>query len=284
MSENAHQYLIPVMTCTDFSKNYTPTCLSNGLVGISPGPNPLKQAKTLVSGYVFSHPMFKFENAALAPYPLATAINASGASTKYTPKSLTVKSQTLNMENGELVTKMVLTPPDNSKLEIEVLQFASRSVPALLCQQINLTASKYMQIQIIMRIDSTDLPGSAYAEKAPYDEEQTDCVLGWQSDRSKLGIALVSPAQDSVVKKGIGKYTIDAKAGRTYHFRTIAAMVSDLYHPEPHLDAIRTARWGDMLGFDLLREQNRKCWAEIWKSRIKVFGDEKGQKIVDTAL
>ncbi len=69
---------IPVLTATRFDREYAPTCLSNGLVGITPGPNPLVQGKVLVSGYVYSHPQLGFENIAPAPYPLGLDIAFRG--------------------------------------------------------------------------------------------------------------------------------------------------------------------------------------------------------------
>src|SRR5260370_17926570 len=61
-------------------------------------------------------------------------------------------------------------------------------------------------------------------------------------------------------------------------------MVSDLYHPEPDLEAIRLASWGSLLGFETLREQNRSSWAELWKSRVRVSGDTDAQRVLDAAF
>jgi len=69
-----------------------------------------------------------------------------------------------------------------------------------------------------------------------------------------------------------------------YTFHTIASMVSEVYDPEPELQAIRVVGWGRMLGFDRLREQNRKEWSELWKSRVRVHGDKEAQKALDTAF
>src|SRR5260370_5812981 len=46
----------PKMVVEDFSKVFDPAYLSNGLIGIRPGPNPLAAAQTCVSGFVFAQP------------------------------------------------------------------------------------------------------------------------------------------------------------------------------------------------------------------------------------
>ncbi len=54
---------IPCLTATRFDASFVPSCLSNGVIGITPGPNPPLPCKVLVSGFVSSHPRYGFENA-----------------------------------------------------------------------------------------------------------------------------------------------------------------------------------------------------------------------------
>ena len=65
---------IPKIVVEDFSKKFDPAYLSNGLIGIRPGPNPLAKAMTCVSGFVFAHIPYQVESLSPAPYPLETDI------------------------------------------------------------------------------------------------------------------------------------------------------------------------------------------------------------------
>lgn len=132
--------------------------------------------------------------------------------------------------------------------------------------------------------DGTVTPGTIYFEKAPYDQQATDRVMGFRTDRSKLGLALVVFLTWGLTRTDLGSYVIKAKGGQAFHFRTVAAVVSEAYHPEPELQAIRLARWGDLLGFERLRSENQRRWSDLWKSRIKIYGDDESQKVVDTAF
>jgi trehalose/maltose hydrolase-like predicted phosphorylase len=67
-------------------------------------------------------------------------------------------------------------------------------------------------------------------------------------------------------------------------FRTIATLVSQPYSPDPHLEAIRLARWGEMLGFETLRSDNRDAWKALWKSRIRIDGNTDDQRGIDAAF
>jgi len=285
---------LPKIVVGDFSKVFDPAYLSNGLIGIRPGPNPLARAQTCVSGFVFAHPAHGVESLSPAPYPLGTDIRVKGISLLKHPDLLKIQRQTLDMSCGELSSELVFSPGDGARLSIEVLQFASRSVPSLLCQEIRLTSSVDAEIEFVASIDSSGVPGSTYLTQPP-ERTQIDLVSGFESEGEpcKLGVALwvaapgvpVQKQEPSLTVNGSTRtYTLNAKSGQPVRFRTIAAMVSELYHPEPPLEAIRLASWGSLLGFERLRSDNRAVWTDLWKSRVKVIGDADAQRVLDAAF
>src|SRR5258708_2203202 len=157
----------PKMVVEDFSKVFDPAYLSNGLIGIRPGPNPLARAQTCVGGFVFAHPAHRVECLSAAPYPLETDIRVQGISLLKHPDLLKIQRQTLDMSCGELSSELVFAPSTEARINIEVPQFASRSVPSLLCQEIRLTSSVDAEIEIVASIDSSGLPGPTYLRQPP---------------------------------------------------------------------------------------------------------------------
>jgi trehalose/maltose hydrolase-like predicted phosphorylase len=296
---------IPKLVAQHFDTDFDVASISNGFIGIRPGPNPLiaitslpsgfahkpgaRPLATVVAGFVRSHPVYGVETWAPAPYPLALDIRVGRVSMQALPDSVQVLSQSLDMSNGELETEMTMTA-GTVKVGIRVIQFASRSAPSLLCQRVLLTPSADTTLELETRIDSTGLPGGStvcrdHAPARGYrEEEETDRVMGLRTDRSKLGIALAVSPQSWLVRHATGNYSIEGKAGQTYAFDEVAALVPEFYHPDPDLQAIRLARWGKLLGFDELRRQNQEIWAELWKSRIEIDGDPADQRALDTAF
>jgi trehalose/maltose hydrolase-like predicted phosphorylase len=248
-AQDNHQ-AIPVITCTDFGDGFVPSYLANGMIGIRPGANPLLQSPTLVGGFVEGQSSEHFEKIASAPYPLETDITIGNLSLLKNPDKVSIQKQTLDMVCGELTTEMTFSPDQDSQLQLKVLQFASRSTPCLLCQEITMIPAKDMIIEV------------------------TAAKGGLFQARNKLGVALTRPTSQ----------TFQAKAGEIYTFHTLAAMVSEVYHPEPDLQAIRMTGWAGMLGFDQIRERNRKIWSELWRSRVKVYGDPDAQRALDAAF
>jgi protein-glucosylgalactosylhydroxylysine glucosidase len=285
---------IPKMVVENFSKKFDPAYLSNGLIGIRPGPNPLARAMTHVSGYVFAHFPYKVESLSPAPYPLETDIVVNNTSLLKSTDLFRVQRQTLDMSSGELLTEMIFSPEGSPSLNIEVLQFASRSVPSLICQQIRLLSSADLEIQFVARINNESVPGQSFMTEPP-ERTNVDLVNGFVSDGglSKLGIALTVVTPDGSAQKqdpfrtaaGMSRgYVLNAGAGRLVRFQTIAAVISSLYHPEPALEAIRLAEWGAMLEFDYLRDKNRDEWNALWQSRLKVTADTDAQPVLDAAF
>lgn len=284
----------PKFLVEDFSRVFDPAYLSNGLIGIRPGANPLAKAQTCVSGFDFEHPAYKVECLSPAPYPLETDIRVGEMSLLKHPDLVKRRRQTLDTSCGELMTRMDFAPGNGGQLTIEVLQFASRSVPSLLCQQISVTASADTEIEFVPQVEDRAVPGRTYLSQEP-ERTQIDLVLGMESagSLSELGLALSILTPDGPARKnGISRdesglsrsYALKARRGQAVRFQTIAAMVSSLYHPEPALEAIRLASWGSLLGFENLRQQNRFAWAELWKSRVKITGDADAQRVLDAAF
>jgi hypothetical protein len=157
----------PKMVVEEFSKAFDPAYLSNGLIGIRPGPNPLARAQTCVSGFVFAHTAHRVESLSPAPYPLETDVRAKGVSLLKHPDLLKVKRQTLDMSCGELFTELTFAPSSSVRLDIEVVQFASRSVPSLLCQEIQITPSADTEVELVAIIGRGAMPGRANLPEPP---------------------------------------------------------------------------------------------------------------------
>lgn len=282
------------MVVEDFSKEFDPAYLSNGIIGIRPSANPLAKAKTQVSGFVFTHVAYQVESLSPAPYPLETDIRAGGTGALNYPKLVKTTRQMLDMSCGELTTQLTFAPENGPLLNIETLQFASRAVPALLCQEVRVVASADAEVTFVPSIDSAGTFARCYLAAAPA-RTNIDLVGGFESNGrlSKLGAAIAIGTPDGPAERqellptetGVGRnYVAKLKKGEAFRFHTIAAMVSEVYHPEPPLEAIRLASWGAMLGFDELRKSNRAAWGELWESRVKITGDTDAQRVVDCAF
>jgi protein-glucosylgalactosylhydroxylysine glucosidase len=180
---------------------------------------------------------------------------------------------------------MTFKAANGVRLDLKVTQFSVRSTPALVCQEIEIDSSEDSEIAIVPEIQRDGIPGTVYRDQPPGHRTQVAEVLGIESDRgSKIGEAVLIPPLSGVARNPDGSYGLKLKKGDKGIFRTIAAVVTSAYHPEPDLEAIRIASWGEMLGFDELRAENARAWRELWKSRVVVDGDDEAQRALDAAF
>src|SRR6195256_4624370 len=115
-----------------------PAYVSNGLVGLRVRDVPLAAGMALVSGFEGEHPERHIEAAAAAPYPLAGDIAINGVWLSDAPHQVSDLEQSHDFSNGELTSAFSFAAAA-TPLRCEVLTFASREDPTLVCQEVALT-------------------------------------------------------------------------------------------------------------------------------------------------
>ena len=199
---------IPVLTLDQFNGRYEPTCLSNGFIGFRPGLNPLAAAPVTVAGFTRALPYLGNESLCPAPDPMAMKIELDGQRA-----TIRTVKQALDLANGELTTELEASIASGKRANIKVVQFASRSIPCVLAQEIMIHLLQDVRINLVVQVLMNDAPVDVYRKGAYYQEEMWDHVLGVRTDRSKLGIAVVAGGE-SVKRVSPGTFIAEGKAGK----------------------------------------------------------------------
>ena len=272
---------IPLYAHGHFARAY----LGDGFLGIRPNPDPLSQSETVAAGYIISHATGGFEMLGPVPYPLGVQIRVGDSVLHGASKALTIHRQTLDLEHAEFVTEMSFDAGNGLLLALKVTQFAVRTVPSLLCEEIEVTSNADATVEIVPQIGHEGLPGRMYRDQVPGGKKTAALVLGVESDRgSRVGEAVVIAPTQGLVKASGGSFSLRLHAGKADRFRSIASIITSAYDEQPDLEAIRASSWGEMLGWDELRAQNQAAWEELWKGRVVVEGDPVAQKALDSAF
>jgi len=81
------------------------------------------------------------------------------------------------------------------------------------------------------------------------------------------------------------EYRVNATDGRPVVMTTVATMVPSVMHTEPHHQAGRMCNLALWRGLEVLRDQNRAAWKELWRGRVRISGaDEAVQDISDASF
>ena len=142
----------PVLSTDDFSRGAfaAPAFLTNGLLGLRPGPVPLlagpfagapppsgfdPTVPAVVAGFMYRDVSLN-EVVAPAPYPFATAVLVDGRDVlRATDTRAVPLSQTLDMGTGELFSQFEISSR-NVTVALNATMFVSRSMPTLAAMRV----------------------------------------------------------------------------------------------------------------------------------------------------
>jgi trehalose/maltose hydrolase-like predicted phosphorylase len=278
-----------------------PAYVSNGLIGLRVRGQPLQAGMALVSGYVGEDPERRIEAAAPAPYPLAGDIAIDGMWLSDLPHQVGDLEQSYDFASGELTSRFVFGARDR-RVSCEVLTFASREDPTLVCQEITLSVDGACDLQVRAGVEVSGVSGRAlrFLRDTPGEAEPSyDGVLRWESAGAlgRVGLAYFTemaggasgeaeanrPALDA--SGLISNYAFRARAGTTYRLRQVTSLVPNALHSRPEEEAGRMVAKARHDGFDVIRAENRAIWHELWKGRIRLVGAEpRWQALADAAF
>ena len=154
-------------------------------------------------------------------------------------------------------------------------------------------------LKVRARIDLSGIEGRAlrYNRETPGEAKpSSDGSLLWESAGaiSACGIAYVTefigddakPQRPPLDGEGLrSEYAWRARRGHQYKLRQLVSLVPSALHNQPDYQASRLIAMAANIGFDAIRKNNRACWTELWKSRIRLVGAEKRwQAMVDAAF
>ena len=278
-----------------------PAYVSNGLIGLRIRDVPLSAGMALVSGFAGEHPDRRIEAAAAAPYPLAGDLAINGVWLSDVPHQITDLEQAYDFSVGELTSRFTFAASD-VVAQCEVLTFASREDPTLVCQEVHLTADTACDLTVQAMVDAAGVSGRAlrHMRDTPGEGKPAcDGAVLWESagGLGTVGIAYVSEMQGGSAAEAEPKlpplsdnrlastFSFRARAGQRYRLRQIASVVCGAMHGQPDQHAARLAAKARFDGFDSLRGENKAAWAELWKGRIRLIGAERHwQALADAAF
>jgi hypothetical protein len=277
-----------------------PAYVSNGVIGLRVMAMPLRPGLAMLNGLAALHPVLGIEYSPEAPYPLAGDLAVGSVRLGEWPYSVGEIEQRYDFSCGELHSSFRVEL-DGTVLDVDVVTFASRSHPALVLQEVSVTTSRACELTLTALVSTAGVPGRVerrlVGAESPDGGELADGLLCFEpvGGMSGSGVALWTEVRGGDAAReradwwGNGDlatvYRIDARRGRRYRLRQIAAMVPSSAHSIADHHALRLLRSGVDLGFDELRRRNEARWQELWRGRLVLLGaDAAWQARADAAF
>lgn len=275
-----------------------PAYVSNGLIGLRVRENPLAAGMCMVSGFVGEHHEFRIEAAVAAPYPLSGDVALNGHWASDRTGAVEAVDQAYDFGTAELTSRVTTTIGDR-RAELEIVTFASRTHPTLVCQEISVSVNAGCDLELRLDMGFDGIRGRPLERRLDTPGEEApicDGTLLWESEGAlgRCGMALLTTAPDGAERSQtpsdtsgpIGTtYKLKARKGRRYRFTQLVSLVPDVLHQQPQRQALRMIAAANELGFEELRRRNRAEWRDLWRGRIRLIGAEKKwQAMADAAF
>jgi protein-glucosylgalactosylhydroxylysine glucosidase len=269
-----------------------PAYVSNGLIGLRVREIAIDSGIAILTGYSGEHPVEQIECAARIPYPIEGKIRINGVELSDAPFCVHDVEQRYDFSVGELSSKFSFAA-DGVDVQVSVLTFCSRTLPTLVCQQIDVTAKGQCEVVLGAGIDTRSIDGRA--AKTRKDTGEVDGILRWESagGTSTCGLAYTTDFKGGKPKRHLADrddqlttlYEVRMTSGDKICLRQLTSVVPSVLHQQPDLHSARLVAMAHELGWDVLRSDNQAEWRELWKSRIRLIGaDQHWQQLADAAF
>ena len=278
---------------------YIPAYLSNGLIGLRAGPIPLTEGVAIVNGLAAIDPVEKGESFARGPYPVGGDLEVDGHKLSRLPLQAEFVEQRHDFSCGELTSRFRFRSGETTAT-VEVLTLCSRSLPAVVLQEVRVSVDRPCRLVVTAKLDPTGITGrwlSRETSTPDSDKPVNDGSMLWEVNGalSTCGAAYITrfdggegverrrEEHDELAPLSTS-YGVEARPEKRYVLQQFVSLVPSQAHHEPHRQAARLAGMAAQRGFQKLRDENRGAWRQIWNGRIKLLGaDSRWQALADAA-
>jgi trehalose/maltose hydrolase-like predicted phosphorylase len=280
----------------EWRPDHLPVYVSNGLIGLRFAGAPLGGVAT-VNGFVGPDPREEVESQLPIPYPLAGDVVVDGTPISAFPGGALLREQTYDFARGEVRTALAFTA-GGVRADVDVLTLCNRAFPTIAMQEMTVRVDSGCQLELTAGVDAGGPQGTSFLTELGPDSRHgsADGVVGWRGpgDLSSCGIAWTtelagaegcSPEfRHTVTGRMATAYSLAAQPGREYRLRQLTSVVTDAFHWEPHLHAVRMLDDARQRGFDALLDEHAEHWAELWRGRLELTGaPSRWQALTDAA-
>ena len=284
----------------DYRPEYIPAYIANGVVGLRCPRVPFIDGVCMVNGLAGLDVVDGLEGFARAPFPLGADVSLDGVRLSRALQQVRFVEQRYDFGRAELTTILEYRVGETTA-HLEVVQFCSHVLPAVVLQEIRITVDRPADVIVVTGIDPTGVTGRGEYPEHPRGQAtgtEPDGLLTWTTNGeiSACGLAYRSEflgAED--VQRGTTKsdergmlattWTFRARTDRPYRVRQMSALVPKVAHPHPVDHAARLVGQAMDRGWDRMRAEHETAWEELWRARIIIDGaDRRWQAITDASV
>jgi protein-glucosylgalactosylhydroxylysine glucosidase len=275
--------------------NYYGVTVANGMIGIVSSPQPFQVKDVVLAGAYDLYGRGRVSNFLKSFNLLNMRFSVDGI--EISSKNISAMKQTLNMQRASFTTSFDFL----DKATITYTYYALRQLPFTVLMDITVKAKKDILITPASVMEAPDALRDVQNYYNEIDRPHALISLLTSAAKSPTGKLLMCASNTFLFTEPRGqeprlihemwdnnmhllKFSHKIKAGESYRFSIAGSSITSAHDEDPLNEAERLTIFAKLQGADRLISFHEKAWNEIWKSDIRVTGDEQSQQDIHSML
>jgi trehalose/maltose hydrolase-like predicted phosphorylase len=275
--------------------NYYGVTVANGVIGIVSSPQPFQVKDVVLAGAYDLYGRGRVSNFLRSFNLLNMRFSIDG--TELSANNISSLKQSLNMQQASFTTSFNY----QDKATITYTYYALRQLPFTVLMDISVQAKKDIEITPASVMEAPDALRDVQNYYNEIDRPHTLISLLTSTAKSPTGKLLMCASNTFLFTEARGqeprlihemwdnnmhllKFSHKIKAGERYRFSIAGSSITSAHDEDPLNESERLTIFAKLQGADRLIAFHEKAWDEIWKTDIRVTGDEQSQQDIHSML
>lgn len=275
--------------------NYYGITVANGMVGLVSSPEPMRVSDVVLNGVYDDYQRGRVSNILKTFNHMNLKLEVDGRGVD--AGAIQNFEQSLDMRRAELVTTFNV----GEGLRVKHTLVSLRHLPFTALATVELTATRDQRVTVASVIEAPNHLRDVRNTFSSIDRPHVRVDLLSSAAQSPTGAHEVAASTSFLFPEAHGsepevihedwdfnmhlaKFHRRLAAGETYRFSVVGSTVASQHFADPLNEAERLTIFARLEGADRLLERHRAAWRELWKSDIRIEGNQRDQLAVRSAL
>ena len=275
--------------------NYYGITVGNGMIGIVSSPEPFKVKDVVLAGAYDLYGRGRVSNFLRSFNLLNMQLDIDGR--RLGGAQATNMKQELDMKRASFTTSFDYS----DKATISYTYYSLRHLPFTVLMDVTVTAKKDLTLGSASVMEAPDALKEVQNYYNEIDRPHVVISLLTSSAKSPTGKLLMCASNTFLFGEPHGeeprvihemwdnnmhlmKFSKKIKAGESYRYSIAGTSITSAHHDDPLNEAERMTIFAKLEGRERLISFHDKAWNELWKSDIRIEGDDQSQQDIHSML
>ncbi len=275
--------------------NYYGITVANGMIGIVSSAEPFKVKDVVLAGAYDLYGRGRVSNFLRSFNLLNMQMDIDGR--RVAANETSNMKQELDMQHANLTTSFNY----GDKATVSYTYYSLRHLPFTVLMDVTVTAKKDITLGSASVMEAPDALKDVQNYYNEIDRPHVVISLLTSSAKSPTGKLLMCASNTFLFSEAHGqeprvihemwdnnmhlmKFSKKLKAGESYRYSIAGTSITSAHHDDPLNEAERMTIFAKLEGRERLINFHNKAWDELWKSDIRVEGDDQSQQDIHSML